>query len=649
MRLLGLQASHSNGLSTQRVGRFGGVEEMVLQAYRELDRALEPIGQPQHLLRFAGHNVARHPTGMLRAGSLGTSLLDTDLVNALLGSPQEISPALTCVVALTAFFFCVYIGAVFARLARLVAGCAAGKQLPPNTCERILSQATQTLSLAPMISVLMIGARLRAIQLERPNGDPPRAVQLCMYASSGAFFARLALEAAFGGTPSSQASSAAKTACLMTSCVVYGGCAVIAIGMFNMDGPPGHNNTPPLLTMMQCSTALVGAYLLESLALEVLAFSLAAQNEAKLGGQGQQEQGSSAGSGNSSSLEYERLMKAVEEKRLLEQKKQLESQPIFLQFPLMLCVLLVGITLRAVQLRLDMPLWSCVVMYVTTGAIIFQAAWAGVAAALRVFLGPATPQSPGFSWRQHCDGPPQLWQMLGGSGSEAADGVPASPDAGAGPKAKDPLGPLLAMCWGIVTASLYLGTVLILASVFAMEAEPLSILTPSVLISAVPQGGRRSEDGVPPVSVAMRCVMLLTLLYFGIYLVLMLGGFVRGSCAKWTASVLSGIQRSLAFVPMLCIMMIAVRLRAMQLGVRDPPQWAQATMCVASGAIAIQVCCSLFPGIGGIDADELGTAPSAILGKVAAIVLLLVRHVASVTLYGAVAVLIVALVFMRST
>merc|ERR1719362_483373 len=65
---------------------------------------------------------------------------------------------------------------------------------------------------------------------------------------------------------------------------------------------------------------------------------------------------------------------------------------------------------------------------------------------------------------------------------------------------------------------------------------------------------------------------------------------------SWAKSVLEGVQGVLAFVPMLCVMMIGVRLRAMQLRVRDPQQWAQTSMYVATIAVATQAFCCLFTG-----------------------------------------------------
>merc|ERR1719215_2551375 len=59
------------------------------------------------------------------------------------------------------------------------------------------------------------------------------------------------------------------------------------------------------------------------------------------------------------------------------------------------------------------------------------------------------------------------------------------------------------------------------------------------------------------------------------------------------AQVRDGVQRSLAFVPLLCVIMIAVRMRAMQVHIRDPQPWAQLTMYVATLAVTTQVLASI--------------------------------------------------------
>jgi len=126
---------------------------------------------------------------------------------------------------------------------------------------------------------------------------------------------------------------------------------------------------------------------------------------------------------------------------------------------------------------------------------------------------------------------------------------------------------------------------------------------------------------------------------------LMVGRVMRGPVSKWGNSVSGGIQRSLAFAPMLCVTMITCRMRAMQLRVRDPQQWAQTAMYVAALAVIVQVACSLCPSVGDSDSNRFDETDVA--GKVGAIALLALRHVAAATLYVAVAILIVALLFME--
>merc|ERR1719247_1448219 len=113
-------------------------------------------------------------------------------------------------------------------------------------------------------------------------------------------------------------------------------------------------------------------------------------------------------------------------------------------------------------------------------------------------------------------------------------------------------------------------------------------------------------------------------------------------------SVRAGVQRSLAFVPMLCVLMIAVRMRAMQLHIRDPQAWAQLTMYVASSAVTTQVLASICWACF-VRADDfaLSCAEVGLIGKVAAIVILAVRYIAAIALYMAMIALVVALTSMQ--
>jgi len=114
------------------------------------------------------------------------------------------------------------------------------------------------------------------------------------------------------------------------------------------------------------------------------------------------------------------------------------------------------------------------------------------------------------------------------------------------------------------------------------------------------------------------------------------------------AQVCEGVQRSLAFVPMLCVIMIAVRMRAMQVHIRDPQPWAQITMYVATCAVTTQVVASILWACF-VRADEvaLSCAEVGLAGKLAAILILFVRYIAAMALYVAMIALVVALTSMQ--
>jgi hypothetical protein len=297
-----------------------------------------------------------------------------------------------------------------------------------------------------------------------------------------------------------------------------------------------------------------------------------------------------------------------------------------LGFPAMLCVLLVAITLRMVQLNLQPPIWACVAMLLSTVAVVVQAALAGV-----------------NNWRVAALQQPALQEIEGTVGRVAA------------------------AFQLTFMGCLCVGATLTVVSVFAMEPTPLAAIWPQSLasVSFLDLNGDRR----PPLSTTMRCVMFLTVLYFSVNLWLM----AAGACAQlhiWARSALDGVQHSLVFAPMLCVMMIAVRLRAMQLKVHDPQPWAQTAMYIAALSVLVQVVCRLvcaalsgspeeaIPGRGGAipgDGDSGGGGVSGgfdagetkLASKAIIIALVALRYIASVTLYVAVAALIAALLYME--
>merc|ERR1719313_2857682 len=59
-----------------------------------------------------------------------------------------------------------------------------------NNAERVLESALPTMLLIPMLCILFIGARLRALELDPVNGSPQKWAQMCMFICSYAILAQ---------------------------------------------------------------------------------------------------------------------------------------------------------------------------------------------------------------------------------------------------------------------------------------------------------------------------------------------------------------------------------------------------------------------------------------------------------------------------
>merc|ERR1719387_2532528 len=102
-------------------------------------------------------------------------------------------------------------------------------------------------------------------------------------------------------------------------------------------------------------------------------------------------------------------------------------------------------------------------------------------------------------------------------------------------------------------ACLYVGIAGTLVTIFAMEAEPLDVVWPEKKIGLLEEFLRHLEKSrhlmenealsalstaaVPPISSAMTCTMLLTVLYFGVFLGVLVGRTVCGPVRKRAAAV----------------------------------------------------------------------------------------------------------------
>merc|ERR1719247_2222256 len=86
-----------------------------------------------------------------------------------------VSPAVQCVMILSCQFFLVYGGI---QVCKSVTEWLSFKL---TALEKALDGATNSMMFAPMLSVLFIGARMRALQMDPVNGHPQRWAQNCFF------------------------------------------------------------------------------------------------------------------------------------------------------------------------------------------------------------------------------------------------------------------------------------------------------------------------------------------------------------------------------------------------------------------------------------------------------------------------------------
>lgn len=194
--------------------------------------------------------------------------------------------------------------------------------------------------------------------------------------------------------------------------------------------------------------------------------------------------------------------------------------------------------------------------------------------------------------------------------------------------------------------SLYGGFTAIIVSVFLIEHPTDVSLT-------------------PPVSPAMKCVMNLTVQYFFIYLMLFicitLRQFTGMSCLSVAISVFEAGQKTVMFAPMLSILFIGTRMRALQLAQAQdgtipkeagPPGYAQDAMFLCTWSVFVQVCMALLVCLltcgGTPQMDEDGNVKKPEGGNfIVGIILDIIKYLSLLAMYGGIVTVIVAIFLMK--
>lgn len=97
------------------------------------------------------------------------------------GGRPPVSPAVKCVMILTMCYFFVFLGcAIASTLADFGGGSAEGR----GKIGGAFTSAKSTTSMIPMMCILFVGARMRALQIDPKNGNPQGWAQNCFYAAT---------------------------------------------------------------------------------------------------------------------------------------------------------------------------------------------------------------------------------------------------------------------------------------------------------------------------------------------------------------------------------------------------------------------------------------------------------------------------------
>merc|ERR1719310_909763 len=201
----------------------------------------------------------------------------------------------------------------------------------------------------------------------------------------------------------------------------------------------------------------------------------------------------------------------------------------------------------------------------------------------------------------------------------------------------------------IVMLSVYLGFSVVIWSIFVLQH---------------PKGA----EFTPPISVTMQCVINLTVQYFFVYLFVWVGLTVKeltGWEWKYLTNTMSNATGTVAFCPMLAILFVGTRMRALRLtNNRGAPQgWVQDGMYLATWAVLIQFLMVLFVPVASFlmsrgqsvehaRVDRYGNTSwevpngESMVGKILMLVVQTVRWLGFVMLYGDTLTVIVGAIMM---
>jgi len=530
--------------------------------------------------------VNRQTEGFLAQGHAPAAAKDSDVNRSHVQMMvPPVSTTMKCIINLTIQYFVVYTALAIVRTYNELY-----KEAPLKTSLSILQVACTTVNYAPMLSVLFLGTRMRALQLSggKPDdhGLPQDWVKMCMQACAWSVLVQTLMvvmvplvmggEPKVGedGTPEVKADGSTLATVLTViryACMLgmYGGFTGVCVGASIMEAPKSvyPDGAPPVSPAVACTMNLCFQYFAIYLAIAVL-------------------------------QTYHTFNPPTEFTKKVDKTFTLCRNTV--SFAPMLCILFIGARMRALQLdpvNGNPQKWAQNCFYMCAYSVLVQV--------LIILLIPFA---------------------LNGTANEGeTEGdVTFTID-----------NPTV---YAVMNAVRY-------AVMLAMYGGFTAVIYSVCVI--------KSKTGpTPPVSPAMQCVMNLTIQFFFIYLVLWVLITVKqfaGDSPMMTTAIntFDSARATVMFCPMLSILFVGVRMRALQITDQKgaPQGWAQQGMFLCTYSLMAQVLMVLIlPCFTGappkMDADgNVVSESTGIMGHI----MVAIRYLAFLALYGGVVTVVTSL------
>lgn len=442
---------------------------------------------------------------------------------------MPVSTTLQCICNLVLQYFVIYTALAVVKGMNLLQ-----KSSQPTAIERIIEHATFTVAQAPMLCVLFLGTRMRAIQITGgqtekyglPQWWVQGAMQVCAWSILIQLIMVFIIPVATGqmpADPDEKVYTSNRTLRLVLDGIrfalmlgLYGGAVVIVVGIHQMEVPREvyPSGEVPVSPAVQCTIALASLYFVTFFCFEIFK----SYNELN---------------GLTTSKGYESFKLAT----------------CTVAFCPMLCVLFIGARMRALSMGLDGPqAWAQYCFYACTVSV-----WTVTLVVVLVpFLFGIKPKPGQFEGDVS-------FETYSESQLTAAK--------------------ILAYVRWIAMAALYIGFTAVIISTLTIEH---------------PKG----PEHTPPLAPAMLCVTDLTLQYFTVYLLIWIVITLRQFSSRGDKpaekdtflKALMAAKESVSAAPMLAVLFLGARMRALQItNNKGAPQgWAQDCMFLCTASVNIQ-------------------------------------------------------------